>query len=70
MTDLSVFSTWFKTRRSAPDSNCVEAAFADDDSGRVAVRNSKDRDGATVIFTGSEWATFVAGVKDGEFDRS
>jgi hypothetical protein len=70
MTDLSVFTSWFKTSRSAPDSNCEEASFAADGSGRVAVRNSKNRDGATVIFTDREWDAFVGGVKDGEFDRS
>lgn len=70
MTDLSVFRSWFKSSKSAPDSNCVETAFAGDGSGRVAVRNSKDPNGATVVFTGSEWDAFVSGAKEGEFDRS
>lgn len=70
MNDLDMFGTWFKSSKSAPDSNCVEAAFADDGSGRVAVRNSKDPHGATVVFTGLEWDAFLSGAKDGEFDRS
>jgi hypothetical protein len=69
MPDLSMFRSWFKSTRSTPDSNCVEAAFAEDGTGRVAVRNSKDRDGATVVFTGQEWDAFLGGAKDGEFDR-
>lgn len=34
------------------------------------VRDSKDPDGPTLAFTAAEWAAFIAGVKDGEFDLS
>jgi hypothetical protein len=34
----------------------------------VAVRDTKNRDGGTLIFTDAESAAFVGGVKDGEFD--
>jgi hypothetical protein len=47
---------------------CVEAGPLSDGSGRVAVRHSKVRDGATIFYTRSEWKAFVAGVRDGEFD--
>lgn len=46
--------------------NCVEVALLD--GGGVAVRDSKDRDGAVLVFTGGEWVAFVAGVRAGEFD--
>jgi hypothetical protein len=46
--------------------NCVEVA---DLSSHVAVRDSKDPDGPTLVFTPAEWDAFTAGVKDGEFDR-
>lgn len=54
----------------SPDNggNCVEAGPILDGSGRVAVRHSKARHGATIIYTADEWAAFVGGVKDGEFD--
>lgn len=47
--------------------NCVEVADLPD--GGMAVRDSKDPEGSTLVFTPAEWAAFTAGVKDGEFDR-
>ncbi|GAB6902115.1 DUF397 domain-containing protein [Kineosporia succinea] len=44
---------------------CVEVAHLSD--GRVAVRDSKHRDGAHLVYTSEEWAAFVAGVRAGEF---
>jgi len=34
----------------------------------VAVRHSKTPAAATIIYTADEWAAFVGGIKDGEFD--
>jgi hypothetical protein len=45
---------------------CVEVADLPD--GSRAVRDSKDREGPTLLFTPAEWQAFVAGVKQGEFD--
>jgi len=47
--------------------NCVEVAFLDNDT--VGVRNSKDRSGPALAFTGAEWDAFISSVKKGEFDR-
>lgn len=44
--------------------SCVEVAFMQ----FVAVRDSKDPDGPVLIFTPAEWADFIRGVKQGEFD--
>ncbi len=46
---------------------CVEAAFLEND--RVGMRDSKNPSGPALMFTGTEWDRFLAGVKNGEFDR-
>jgi Domain of unknown function (DUF397) len=57
---------WQKSSRSGPfTDNCVEVAFVGE---IIAVRDSKDADGAVLLFTPAEWDAFVDGAKDGEFD--
>jgi hypothetical protein len=34
----------------------------------IQVRDSKDPHGPVLTFTAKEWAAFVGGTKDGEFD--
>ncbi|QIS16801.1 MULTISPECIES: DUF397 domain-containing protein [Nocardia] len=45
----------------------VEVAMLAD--GHVGLRDGKNPDGPALIFTPGEWAAFIAGVQDGEFDR-
>ncbi|MFI6567061.1 DUF397 domain-containing protein [Streptomyces sp. NPDC050534] len=58
---------WLKSRHSTADGNCVEVALLGE--GVVAVRNSRDPRGPALVYTQAEIAAFIAGVKDGEFDR-
>ena len=46
--------------------DCVEVA--DLWKGGRAVRDSKDPDGPNLFFTVSEWAAFLHGIRNGEFD--
>ena len=45
--------------------NCVEVGRSADG---VVVRDTKDRTREPLRFDGQEWADFVSGVKNGEFD--
>jgi hypothetical protein len=56
---------WRRSGRCNGESTCVEIAFVED---RVLVRNSQAPDGPTATFSRAEWAVFVAGVKNDEFD--
>lgn len=57
---------WRKSIRSGANNNCVEVAT--NLPNRVLVRDTKHRSGPVLTFTPDEWAAFVAGAKDGEFD--
>jgi Domain of unknown function (DUF397) len=59
--------TWQKSRRSNPSGNCVECAALP--GGAVAVRNSRDPEGPTLIYTPGEIEAFILGVRDGDFDN-
>jgi hypothetical protein len=56
--------TWRKSARSAAN-GCVEVASFED---AVAIRSSKDRSGAILLFSPEEWRDFLGGVRAGEFD--
>lgn len=57
---------WVKSSLSFSNGNCVEVANLS--GGGVAVRNSRDPDGAVLRFTPAEWHAFLGGAKLGEFD--
>ncbi|MFI6074921.1 DUF397 domain-containing protein [Actinoplanes sp. NPDC051343] len=66
MADLTG-AVWHKSTRSGGNGgDCVEVAV--NLPGIVAVRDSKDRAGGTLVFTSTQWTVFLDGVRDGDFD--
>jgi hypothetical protein len=53
--------SWRKTRHSGSDSNCVEVAGRL--PGAVAVRDSKDLEGARLLFPAAAWQEFTRTLK-------
>jgi hypothetical protein len=59
--------TWRKSSYSTSQGgNCVE--IAQFPASAVAVRDSKDPDGAKLVFSADAWSEFTQAVKHGEFD--
>jgi hypothetical protein len=56
---------WIKSRSCSAD-GCVEVAQLP--GGNVAVRDSKDVTKTAHVFDRDEWAAFITGAKNGEFD--
>lgn len=57
---------WIKSSYSGDDgTNCVEVADLHPD---VGVRDSKDKAGPALVFTGAAWASFLHEVGTGRFD--
>jgi Domain of unknown function (DUF397) len=57
---------WIKSSLSYANGNCVEMKELSD--GAVLVRNSRHPDGPVLKFTAAEWADFIAGARNGEFN--
>lgn len=56
---------WRKSSRSGKLGNCVELAPADE---RVAMRNSREPQGAVLAFPTAAMAAFLGAIKNGELD--
>jgi hypothetical protein len=54
------------TSRACNNSACVQVAHLA--GGLVALRDSKDTTKPAHVFDSMEWAAFLSGVKNGEFD--
>jgi hypothetical protein len=60
---VEVAASWRKsTYSSSSGDNCVEVATT---APSIAVRDSKDPDGAKLVFGAAEWLVFTRRVKDG-----
>lgn len=62
---MALTEQWTKSNRSNNNGACVEARLID---GVIEVRNSKNPAGPKVPFTRDEWAAFLGGVADGDFN--
>jgi hypothetical protein len=58
-------TVWRKSSRSS-SGNCVEIASL---AGVIVVRDSKNTRGPVLTFGPQGWRQFLAGIRDGEFDR-
>jgi len=62
-------ASWRKSTFSNLNGNCVEIGQLLPD--RIGVRDTKDNgSGPVLVFTESEWSAFIAGAKQGQFDKS
>ena len=64
MSDAFAGLTWRKSSESL-NGDCVEVASLPDG---VAVRDSKNPEGAKLTFSRSEWRAFLLGANQGEFN--
>ncbi|MFJ6618431.1 DUF397 domain-containing protein [Kitasatospora sp. NPDC091335] len=56
---------WRKSSFSGAQSNCIEIAAGVTEV--VPVRDSKDPNGPALLFPAEAWASFLSGVKSGDF---
>lgn len=66
MAQLHQLSTW-RTSSYSHDTDCVECG-SDPGASTFGVRDTKDREAATLLFDRAEWSAFVNGVRRGRFD--
>lgn len=59
-------SPWMKASASDAQGQCVEMRRH---AGGVQVRDSKHPDGPVLTYTPAEWAAWLDGAKNGEFDH-
>ncbi|WP_033342967.1 DUF397 domain-containing protein [Catenuloplanes japonicus] len=56
----------WRTASRSGGGNCVEVARV---AGGMGVRDSKDRGGPVLHYTGAAWAAFTRGARSGDFTR-
>jgi hypothetical protein len=63
---MSETTSWVKASASASGGECVEMRRH---AGTVEVRDTKDRDGPVLQFTTAQFAAWLDGARNGEFDH-
>jgi hypothetical protein len=61
---MATTANWRKSTFSGSAGECVEVSVQN----AVALRDSKNPDGPCLLFTLGEWAAFLAGARDDQFD--
>jgi hypothetical protein len=64
--EVATIPAWLTSTYSGQSGSCVEVAR--NVPGVVAVRDSKDRDGAVLAFGAEAWREFTGRVRSGRFD--
>ncbi|WP_405586240.1 DUF397 domain-containing protein [Streptomyces sp. NBC_01190] len=65
--EIAPEAAWFKSSYSQENAtNCVEVADLTA-SGRVAIRDSKDKTGPALLFPTESFTTFVTAIRQGHF---
>lgn len=59
-------AVWFKARASSNSVGCVEVAHLG--GGAVGLRHSRFPDREPFVYSAHEWACFLDGARNGEFD--
>lgn len=65
MSDPELSHAEWRKSTASNTGDCAEVAFV---PGSVLMRHSQSPAGPVLEFTPSEWAAFLAGVRNGEFD--
>jgi uncharacterized protein YcsI (UPF0317 family) len=61
-------ASWRKSTFSNLNGDCVEIGRLLPD--RIGIRDTKDNgNGPVLVFTEAEWSAFIAGAKEGQFDK-
>ena len=66
MSDFDVVDLPWRKSSFSGQNGCVEAAPLH--NGMIAVRDSKNPHGGHLVYNALEWRSFLAGVRNGEFD--
>ena len=66
MSDLELADLPWRKSSFSSANGCVEAAPLR--NGLIAVRDSKNPQGGHLVYNALEWQSFLAGVRNGEFD--
>ena len=61
VSNIEISQNWRKSTRSIANGQCVEVARLAD--GFLAIRDSTDRYGPTILFSPGKWHMFLGGIK-------